>query len=69
MWIMKNEGGNEATIDIVDLINLLKYKIKALELTKEKNYQSSIIECQEIIIHLEEHLIRSQQKEITFNNQ
>jgi len=62
MWIMMNKGSDEAIVDIVDLINLLKYKIKAVELIKEKDYKSSIIKCQEAIITLEEHLITIQQK-------
>jgi hypothetical protein len=62
MWIMMNKGSDEAIVDIVDLVDLFKYKIKALELIKEKDYKSYIIKCQEAIITLEEHLITIQQK-------
>lgn len=57
MNITINKGTTEAIIDIEDLINLLKHKLTALELVKDVDYTSSIIETQNTIIHLEEYLL------------
>lgn len=60
MHITINKGTTDVIIDIEDLIDLLKHKLTALELVKDK---SSIISIQDGIIYLEEYLLSIYKKE------
>ena len=59
MNITINQGTTDVLIDIEDLIDLLKYKLVALNefYSEHIDVESMVIDIQKNIIHLEEYLL------------